>query len=184
MRLFIGVELLGDAKELILSVRERLMAAIDRQGVRFVRPEKLHVTLAFLGSVDESKVAGLVAALDQFAGTPGMALVTGPIGCFPDMRRPRVIWIGLGGDIDRLATLAAEIASTAKPLSPELGDEPFKPHVTLARINPGSKEVGRVIHQLSLEPAGAALRVDSFTLFHSRPDGTYEKLHEVKLQHV
>jgi len=178
MRLFIAVELAGPAKDEVLSVRERLVETVARQGVRFVKPEKLHLTLAFLGSVDEAKLGELMRELNKVAVPPFRLQLSG-LGCFPDMRRPKVIWLGLDGDASSIQTLATKVTAAAKPFAPELDEKPYSPHVTLARVSPGSKEVGRMLTHLAIDATGAELPVDSFTLFQSKPDGTYEALHKV-----
>jgi len=158
----------------VLEVWERLSGAIARQGVRFVRPEKLHLTLAFLSNVDESNLPSLIAALDDgVCGAPFELHLDG-LGCFPDMRRPRVIWVGFGGDTGRVADLAGKVAKAARPFAPELDEKPFAAHVTLARINPGSKEIGRMLGHMDLLIPPAVLPVGGFSLIHSKPDGAYE----------
>jgi len=178
MRLFIGVEPAGEARDAILELRSRLAEAISRQGVRFVRPEKLHVTLAFLGDVDESDLNSLKSDLDRVA-FPSFKLATTDVGCFPDMRRPKVIWIGFEGEVDKLRDLASRVNDAAKPYAQQLDEKPFTSHLTLARVNPGSKEIGRMISRLDLDIPSATMRVDSFALIHSKPDGTYEILQRV-----
>lgn len=173
MRLFVGIELAGRAREAVLEVHQKLTEVLPKQGVRFVRPEKLHLTLAFLGQVEESSVEQLKEALSGLSELPRFELVTTEVGAFPDMRRPKVLWVGLDGDLSALNTLAAATASAAKPFAPELDEKPFSPHITLARISPGSKEVGRLVHNLRFEECRAVLAVESATLFHSAADGSY-----------
>ena len=181
MRLFVGIEISAAGREAILGVRERLVSLVARQGVRFVNPEKLHLTLAFLGNVDPKDLESLKAALSAVPKVCEVTLDLISIGAFPDMRRPKVVWIGLEGDLRSLAILAGNVTHAAKPFAPQLDEKPFSPHITLARINPGSKEVGRVLAQAHIEPPAAKMVVDSFVLFHSRPDGAYEILHRVAL---
>ena len=180
MRLFIGIELSGTAQEEILGIRERLVETITRQGVRFVRPEKLHLTLAFLGQVEVSDLDGLIRAIDQLGPTQaGIHLRVTGLGCFPDARRPKVIWVGVEGDVQNLAT---QVVEAAKPFALELDEKPFSAHITLARISPGSKEVGRAIGHIALEPTVGEFTATEFCLCHSKQDGTYEVLHRVRLK--
>src|SRR5690348_9211006 len=150
MRLFIAIELTGPAKDEVLRVRARLLEAIARQGVRFVRPEKLHLTLAFLGNVEEGNLPDLKQELDAVSA-PAFRLQLSSLGCFPDMRRPKVIWLGLDGDVEAIRALAANVAQRAKPFAPEMDEKPYSPHITLARVNPGSKEVGKMLQHLDLD---------------------------------
>ena len=181
MRLFVGIEPVGEARDAILGVWERLSRTISRQGVRFVRPEKLHFTLVFLGDVSEEDVPNLKAVLDRSGSSPPLSLTTGEVGCFPDMHRPRVVWIGFGGEVARLRDLATRILEAARPFAPGLDEKPFAAHITLARISPASKEIGRMLVHLDLNCPAVECPVDSFALIHSKPDGTYEVLHRVSL---
>lgn len=177
VRLFVGIELSGMAKDAILGARGKLVDAISRQGVRFVNPDKLHITLAFLGQVDAEEVAPLKEAFAtaSLASRP-FDVTTADLGCFPDSHRPKVIWIGLGGAVDALVDLSAKVKEVVKPHAPELDDKPFAAHVTLARVSPGSKIIGTIVRHLEIDPEGSEMRVEGFALFHSRPDGTYEVL--------
>lgn len=177
VRLFVGIELSGSAKDMILATRGKLVEAISRQGVRFVNQDKLHVTLAFLGQVDAEAVASLKEALvAASSSTSPFDVTTAELGCFPDSHRPKVIWIGLGGATDALAELSEKVKTAAKSHAPELDEKPFAAHVTLARVSPGSKIVGTIVRHLPIEPGGGEMRVEAFALFHSKPDGTYEVL--------
>lgn len=182
MRLFVAIPLEDPARSRVLEVREAIAKLIARQGVRFVGPEKLHLTLAFLGDVALEHVGDLTARLDALSALPRLQLELAGIGAFPDLRRPKVIWVGLVGDVASAASLAEAVASAARPLSPQLDEKPFAAHITLARVKPGSKEVGRVLQALNLRIPRESLPVASFSLIHSRPDGIYETLHTVHLQ--
>jgi 2'-5' RNA ligase len=175
VRLFVGIELSGDALEEILRVRSQLIGPLTRQGVRFVRPEKLHLTLAFLGSVEEGNVAPLTTALGEIQSHP-IGLKLSPIGCFPNAQRPKVIWIGIGGDIDALSAVADAVSTASRPFAPDLEETPFSPHITLARISPGSKEVGRLLEREHIVVQPVEFGVAELCLFHSVPDGTYQVL--------
>jgi 2'-5' RNA ligase len=180
MRLFVGVELTGDARDEVMRVRELLVNALPKQGVRFVRSEKLHLTLAFLGNVAEDQLDPLKIALDAVAAK-ALSVELDGLGAFPDMRRPKVIYVGLSGQVEELGRIGSEVTSAAMPFAPERDEKTFAPHVTLARIKPGSKEVGRKVMKLGLQVAATTMPVSEFALFHSKADGNYEKLHTVKL---
>jgi 2'-5' RNA ligase len=181
MRLFVGVELVGPSREEILAVREKLVEALSRQGVRFVRPDKIHLTLSFLGDVDEDRLDDLKAALRSAATRTAFEVQVGEIGCFPDPNRPKVIWMGLQGEIEKLELLAAEVTGLAKPFASHHEEKPYSPHITLARISPGSKVVGRLLQAQHLIVNPAIFPIDSVTLFQSHPDGSYVVLERIGL---
>src|SRR5579862_7729681 len=176
MRLFVGVELSGPALDYVLAVRETLVREISRQGVRFVRPEKLHLTAAFLGEVDEPQIEALSEALGAIREPVGFELEIGGLGGFPDLQRPKVLWIGVRDPSGCFAELPVRVADSAKPFARDLDDKPIIPHLTLARISPGSKEVGRIAQRLGIENPEVCVRVESFSLIWSKPDGSYEVL--------
>jgi len=103
--------------------------------VSWTRPEGMHLTLKFLGEVEEKRVPKIEAALDSAANSIGaFSLSVSGMGTFPDIRRPRVIWIGLkeqGNNLIRLQrSVEEEFNKTG--FSPE--DREFTPHITLGRI--------------------------------------------------
>jgi 2'-5' RNA ligase len=133
MRLFIAIELPEDIKQEIAKVQEQLKAS--GADANWTRPEGIHLTLKFLGEVPEAKVAGILQAMTgSAAGAGALRLEVGGAGAFPNGKAPRVLWLGLRGDVERLAALqrAVEDAMAAAGFGRE--DRPFSPHLTLARI--------------------------------------------------
>jgi 2'-5' RNA ligase len=124
-------------------VRRRLgaLAADLRRGagraadeVRWVEAEKVHLTLQFLGAVPEERVAAVEEAVRAAAaGARPLSLEVKGAGGFPNARRPRVLWAGLGGDVEALAALAADLGRRLAPLGFPPEDRPFSPHLTLGR---------------------------------------------------
>jgi len=132
LRLFLALDLPGEHRreigERAARLRSRLPAA------RWVRPEILHLTLAFLGAVDAARVAELSAAVaPAFGRAEPMVLAVEGGGTFPPARPARVAWVGIEGG-PALPALQREVSAAALGalgLAPER--RPFHPHVTLAR---------------------------------------------------
>jgi 2'-5' RNA ligase len=160
-------------------------------GARWVRPEGIHLTLRFLGEIDETMLDAVGKGLTETVGRcgPPFSLVVGGIGYFPPRGRPRVVWIGLSnpaGDpaaLSRLCELQSAIEGTVRAagLSPET--RPFHPHLTLARLDergprqppaiPGDAHIGR-----------GSLPVESVRLYRStlsRSGASYDVLREYAL---
>jgi len=175
-RLFIGCALPESVRTGLTEFQDRLRADCTRQGVRFVVPAKFHVTLAFLGSVDDVSVIDPSARAICEDHAP-FRLTTGELGGFPDLTRPRVLWAGIGGEVDSLRDLRSDIVAA---LPPGLVEETeFQPHITLARISPGSKIVGRAAAKLAESVAGVELgdwTVEEVTLFETLPDNSYAQV--------
>lgn len=131
-RVFAAVPV-SDAVRALMRDTERQLAPRGWP-LRWVRPDLAHLTLRFYGATDPARLPGLAARLASVAaaGRP-LRLRTTTIGAFPSDRRPRVVWLGLGGDIAPLAALAAQVASASAGDGPP-GDRPFAPHITLARL--------------------------------------------------
>ena len=99
--------------------------------VRWVRPEALHLTLKFLGDVDDAREPTLRAALGQVGGGPVTVHIEG-FGVFPDFRRPRIVWAGVARD-PALELLQHRVEQVFAPLGFPSEARPFRPHVTLGR---------------------------------------------------
>lgn len=113
------------------------LARVARDGPRdwrWVKPAAMHLTLAFLGEVEEGRVAAAERALRRGAeGAPALELAAAGLGAFPDQRRARVLWAGVAGDLRQLAALQTGIALALGSEGFELDGKPFHPHLTLAR---------------------------------------------------
>jgi len=132
IRSFVAVDL--DAP--VLQAVTDLQGALRRVNadVRWVRPEGLHVTLKFLGSVDPARLERVHAALaGDLHDQPALHVSVRGLGAFPNWRRPRVVWVGLRGE--GLGALAARVDGALAPLGFERERRPFTPHLTLARVN-------------------------------------------------
>ena len=132
-RAFIAIELPPDVKDLIAANIERLKGLVPR-GVKWVDPRIAHLTLAFLGNVPDSRLPVLSRIVDCVSGTClPFSVKTGPLGAFPNERRPRVIWLGLEGDIRRLSAMHCRLQDELESGGFPTEKRPFKPHVTLGR---------------------------------------------------
>lgn len=101
---------------------------------RWVRPEHLHLTLAFLGDTDEVDVPRVEDALLEAAlGVGPLDLTAAGLGAFPDLERARVLWAGVEGDVDRLRDLQARLVASLSAAGFPLEDRGYSPHITLAR---------------------------------------------------
>ncbi len=160
MRLFIAIELSDDIKTALGRLRS------DIPGARWVPADQIHLTLAFLGEVDEATTERLSGELLQIQAPEFKLRFTGT-GCFPDRRRPRVLWIGLEPE-PRLNILAAGVRAAVLSCGIPQEERPFSPHITLARLKlPASKEAGAFLDQPAKQTIPSLL-VREFTLFQSR----------------
>jgi 2'-5' RNA ligase len=133
MRLFVAIELPDEIKQGIARIQEQLRKT--GAGAGWTRPEGIHLTLKFLGEAPETKAQEIMRALDAAVkGTGKLSLTVEGTGIFPNAKNPRVLWIGVGGDIERLAGLQASIEDAMDKVGFEREAREFSPHITLARI--------------------------------------------------
>jgi len=159
MRLFIAIELPNEIKQRLARMR------IDIPGCRWVPSEQIHLTLAFLGEVDDAKLDLLTRVLATI-NAPGFSLCFNNTGCFPDRRRPRVLWIGLKPE-PLLDTLASQVRKAVLACGIPQEDRPFSPHITLARLKvPAPREAEAFLNR-PLEQGMPVVDVREFTLFQS-----------------
>lgn len=138
VRAFIAIELDPDVLAQVTKLQSRLQDDVPPGFVRWVRPEGIHLTLKFLGDVPLDALEDIAQALRTArAGCAPFALHIAGMGCFPNPRRPRVIWIGVdesSGTLERLAhNVERELGSLGYP--PE--NRRFSPHLTLGRVKRG-----------------------------------------------
>lgn len=133
MRLFLAVPLPPPVVDHVA----RTTASLQQEdwAIRWTAPGNAHLTLHFLGEVEPERAQLLRLALPEvIAQHDTFALRTADLGVFPNMKRPRVLWLGLYGPAHRLQTLRDAIATVLTGLEFELEDKEFHPHITLGRV--------------------------------------------------
>lgn len=136
IRAFIAVELPEAVRQFLYETALSLADRVPAGAVRWVKPGAMHLTLHFLGDTPVDKLPALSAGLDSVVRSrPSFGLQLGELGCFPNPRRPRVIWAGVVGTGPALADLKRAVDEMLAPLgwAPE-NDKPFQAHLTLGRV--------------------------------------------------
>lgn len=183
MRLFVAVDPDEDVRRALSDVvdecRDRL-DAVPGLRVRWVRTGQLHLTLRFLGDVDEALVGGLERALQAQVPGPSFDCGLDAFGVFPASGRPAVLWIGLAG-VAPLQALQARVDAAVTTAGLPGESRPYAPHLTVGRIVE-SRGVARS-SLLARCPAVPHLRwqVDGVTLVHSRLSAAGAR-HEARLR--
>lgn len=176
IRTFIAVEL----PEKFIPEIERIESMLNMQGIKLVKPDAVHITLKFLGGINEDKVEPIASALSQINCKPFEARVRG-VGVFPKPAYIRVIWLGAEGNFE---TLHNEVEKVLLPFNFEK-DENFSPHATLARVKQLKEKAVLLERIKKLENVDlGAMNVDAISLKKSTltPQGPiYETLREMKL---
>ena len=181
IRAFIAIELSSAVRQAVRDFQNRLKTLTPPRSVRWTVPENIHLTLHFLGDIDETQVKPVAAEIGATAGQhPSFELLLGGLGCFPNVRRPRVLWIGLLERNQVLTDLQLELGESlrrAVGFTPDA--RPYAPHLTLGRVKKGIsarhlKQLSQVI-QNEQQRSGQLIRLETteVALIKSdlRPDG-------------
>jgi 2'-5' RNA ligase len=188
IRCFIAIELPSEIRVGLDSLEERLKTG-QHACVKWVAPDGIHLTLKFLGSVASAKVSEIIEAMSRAAqGTSVIHLKMGGLGIFPNWQRPQVVWVGVGGEIDKLAALQRNIETALASLGFPQESRSFTPHLTLARlrerVTPRERQsFGEYIRSTRSETV-INFEVNSLSLMRSQliPAGAiYSRLASVKL---
>jgi len=133
IRSFIAIELPAAVIALLDRVQQELKALGLK--ARWVRPQNIHLTLKFLGNIDCAAIEEIGRAMAEAAGECApFTLTVGGIGFFPGIRRPRVVWIGLGGATAVLLNLQGNLADRLAAVGFAKEKRSFKAHLTVGRI--------------------------------------------------
>jgi 2'-5' RNA ligase len=183
MRLFIALPLPKPAEEEL----GRIITLLEQKGgrVKWVDPKNIHLTARFLGDTEERLVDDLSSLIDNVAGQFNpVASAINQLGAFPNLRRPRVIWVSLQENIEVLAKIAGQVELAVRELRFKKEPRQFKPHLTLGRVKDTSslENLTSYIQDFTLQEIPVTF--DRLTLFKSTltPQGPiYDRLHEAML---
>ena len=135
VRIFIAVSLPEEIHDNLSTISEQLKKRLGEGVVRWVRPANIHLTLRFLGEIPAEDLAQLKAGLEEpVAQQATFPLTVHKIGVFPNLHRPRVIWVGLK-DSKALVALHNSVETGMRKLGYDSEERPFSAHLTLGRIN-------------------------------------------------
>jgi 2'-5' RNA ligase len=188
VRTFIAVELDQEIRSGLQTLQDRLRALVAPRSVRWVRPEGIHLTLKFLGDTPTGKLDEIQNALAMAAGDLfAFSFAVGGLGCFPNARRPRVLWVGLQEPAGALVRLRDAVEEHVAPLGFPTEKRRFHPHLTLGRVQRHASkseviEIGEVV-ATSLVGTIGEMRATNVSFIRSdlRPTGAvYTTLFEAR----
>ncbi|NOX63772.1 MAG: RNA 2',3'-cyclic phosphodiesterase [Chloroflexi bacterium] len=190
-RLFISVNLSPELLVAMRALQNELKRRLADAPLRWVRPEGIHISLKFLGETEPARVQKIVRALEKTVGTHDPFEVgIGGLGCFPNNRRPNVLWVGVTDPERALERLAADVDRSMVALGWKPERRAFTGHLTLARVKKYARpaerrELGRIFVESGLGQDMGRLRVNAIHLMRSelRRDGAvYTELAEISLR--
>jgi 2'-5' RNA ligase len=134
-RLFVAVTVPESVKAKMEEAQAELRRVLPQRSVRWARREQFHLTLRFLGDVEAARVEALGEAIRAACrGFGALPLRAERVGFFPDLRYPRVAWVGVQDQAEQLARLHQTVEAATKGFTTEAKEERFTGHITLARI--------------------------------------------------
>ena len=142
IRSFLALDPPEEVLREIGAVQNRLRKLIEGD-IRWVRPEGIHLTLKFFGDIFAADVANIATVVEKAAeGEKPISLAIGGAGVFPDPHRPRVLWLGMNGDVERLLVFQKGLDQALLQIGFPREERPFRLHLTLGRIKTSRGLIG------------------------------------------
>jgi 2'-5' RNA ligase len=185
IRAFLAIDPPEDILQAMSRLQEKLKREISGR-ISWTKPQGQHLTLKFFGDISTEDVKNICSAVqNRVASEPSLNLKIEKLGLFPDARRPRVIWCGVTGDVEKLSVLQKQLDSDFAGIGFPMEDRPFQAHLTLGRIKDsrGLTGINEALIKYSAFAAGE-FNCTELILFQSRltPQGAiYTKLAEFAL---
>jgi len=190
VRTFIAIELDETINVALADLQEQLKAKAPRGSVRWVKPRGIHLTLKFLGDVPANRIEEIERALTQTcAGFSSFSFSVGGLGCFPDPRRPRVVWVGVQEESGTLKRLQKAVEDGMEKLGFAPEGRKFDAHLTLGRTQRRAssgdvRRLGQLVEEAKIGELGQ-MEAWAVSLIKSdlRPTGAvYTQLAAVRLE--
>ena len=131
MRLFVALDVPDETRRALGETIQKFEGVC--RGARWMRAQSIHVTLKFIGHVEETELPAIRDSLANVKSRGPIEIAFGNFGFFPNERRPRVFWLGIEAGPD-LAALSVGISSALEPVGVPREERAFRPHLTLARF--------------------------------------------------
>ncbi len=159
MRAFIAVKIEPTLLAEVGRVQRKIETAVPANSVRWTRPDQIHLTLKFLGEVPGEKLEELARSLQRAcADGPALPLSLEGAGCFPGPRNPRVVWVGIAGEVEGLRQLQARIELHTAAFGAPPEEREFRPHLTIGRVKARdgrtARRIGEAIQTAKVEQLG------------------------------
>lgn len=187
MRLFVAVEITPEARRVAEATADDLRRAIGPAlKARWVPAENLHLTVRFIGHVDDARAPAVIEALAVPLDLPAFDVELGGCGVFPPSGAPRVLWIGVTRGLPGLAAMHEVFNARLQPFGFDPEPRAFNAHLTLARVKDAAKGAAAAVREAlrGVVPAVTHVHVTRATTFrsHMSPNGPrYEPLGHAEL---
>jgi len=178
LRTFIAIELSSGVRRALEATQIDLQRTVPPRSVRWVRPYGIHLTLKFLGDTPAGRLEEITQALTAAAAEVATCSIEMQgLDCFPNQRKPRVIWVGVREPTGKLRALWQTIEAHVAPLGWLTERRGFQPHLTLGRVSRHAnsaerQSIGKVVQQANVGWLGSMeVKEVSFVSSDLRPGG-------------
>ncbi len=184
MRFFIALEIPEESRQEILDLQNEVALIIP--GIRVAHPNKLHLTIAFTGERDDSVKDDIIRVLKEAAADiPPFEVSPGFIDAFPELHNPKILWLGVKGDVDKLVIIRERVKDKLTKMNLLMDERRYTPHIAIGKIENYSlsEEAEQKLQKLMLKKF-APIKITSLKLFESVPEGgfhTHNTLAEIPL---
>ncbi len=184
MRTFVAIPLPSECHRMLEQNQGKLRAT--GADVRWVAVSSIHLTLKFLGEIDTALVPRLSDSLRAACDTQtSFSLRVHGLGCFPNLRNPRVIWCGIDGEIQLLGQVRSKVEQACSPLGFAPEERDFQPHLTLGRVQ-GKRNLRPLLDCIKIgSELECSFSVDHYNVYRSTltPRGAvYDMLETISLR--
>ncbi|HID10750.1 MAG TPA: RNA 2',3'-cyclic phosphodiesterase [Candidatus Latescibacteria bacterium] len=143
VRTFVAVDISDEARRSVQDLEDELRRY--RADVRWVAPENLHLTLKFLGEIEEERLEEVFFGVEEaVSGVGPFQMVLEGLGGFPGLGRPRVLWVGVSEGAGELRDLAERVEGSLERRGFPREGRPFSPHLTIGRVRQPSGRLGQL----------------------------------------
>lgn len=172
MRLFVAAAIDPQVSEAIAGcvsqLRMRAETLAPRARITWVHPDRIHITIRFIGETDERRADELAGVLSERIPIAPFAITVQGLGTFPPRGAPRVLWTGIGDGAESVVRLERDVSAKLESRGVEAERRPYQPHLTLARVREAAGLNSGAWLREAGQPRFGVSHVDAITLFHSR----------------
>lgn len=176
MRFFIALEIPETSRQELALVQQKLQKVIPN--VRLTNNHKLHLTIAFVGERPEKIKGGLIKVITEAASDiPPFQVAPAYIDAFPNLHHPKIFWVGVKGDIDKLFIIRERIKDGLTRLKLPIDERRYIPHIAIAKLNNNFRlraDQEAELQKITAIPLGP-IQISSIKLFESIPEHGFHK---------
>lgn len=174
-RIFVAIDLPSFVKQAVSDYQNALKKIFNHLRISWEKTEKLHLTLKFLGNIDEKQLENLKIIVSQIAAAnSGFQLQTTTNGVFPQLQNPRVLWIGLLDKENVLTEVNQKLEFECEKIGVSRENRRYVPHLTIARIREPKKSLSLAKKHLQNKFSAMEFEVSEIVVYESnlQPDGS------------